>query len=223
MSRTSARLTPILVALVATSLQGSANGQVKTSIPVHGSNRSVPVSRVVHRTAQVSLSQQSKDKRDTKESKTESKKRPPAFSSLFAPVNSIDIARAVYHAEGEVPANKASVYRQVPVTDTTAGLPSQELSGFAYQFRYQPLYFEERNPERCGLGRGCATTLVSAGSFFGRLPVLPFLMLKDHPRDCVDAGPECPACHEFVLHEKQPQPFQRIGWLESLKPGSYSW
>lgn len=62
---------------------------------------------------------------------------------------------------------------------------------------YQPLYFEDPNMERCGLGHGCLTELVSVTRFFGRVPVLPYLATAQPPRSCVPALPECPSCSQF--------------------------
>lgn len=66
-------------------------------------------------------------------------------------------------------------------------------------FKHNPLYFEERNLERCGNGYGCATTAVSAARFAGSTLALPILLLSEYPSDCVPGGPDCPTCTELTL------------------------
>ncbi len=66
-------------------------------------------------------------------------------------------------------------------------------------FHHNPLYFEERNLERCGNGYGCATTAVSAARFAGTTLALPILLLGEYPNDCVPAGPDCPTCTELFV------------------------
>ncbi|MEZ6060665.1 MAG: hypothetical protein R3C19_09905 [Planctomycetaceae bacterium] len=67
----------------------------------------------------------------------------------------------------------------------------------AFPICYRPLYFEDPNLERCGQSHGCLTELTSAVHFFGRVPVLPYLMTANCPHKCVRALPDCPTCHEF--------------------------
>ena len=50
---------------------------------------------------------------------------------------------------------------------------------------HRPLYFEEIYLERHGYNFGCAQPLVSAAHFFGRIPVLPYMMVVDRPCDCI--------------------------------------
>lgn len=60
-----------------------------------------------------------------------------------------------------------------------------------------PLYFEDPNLERCGQGHGCFTELVSAVRFFGRVPLVPYMMGANPPLSCVPSLGDCPACHSF--------------------------
>ena len=66
-------------------------------------------------------------------------------------------------------------------------------------FKHNPLYYEERNLERCGNGYGCATTAVSAARFAGTTLALPVLLLSEFPGDCVPGGPDCPTCTELFV------------------------
>jgi hypothetical protein len=50
---------------------------------------------------------------------------------------------------------------------------------------YNPLYFEEINLERYGFGYSdCLQPVCSAAHFFGRVPCLPCMMLRDCPFEC---------------------------------------
>lgn len=82
----------------------------------------------------------------------------------------------------------------------------QELPAMRYGSRWQanqtpmffnPLYFEDPNLERCGQGHGCFTELVSAVRFFGRVPVVPYMMGANPPLSCVPSLGDCPTCHVF--------------------------
>ena len=67
----------------------------------------------------------------------------------------------------------------------------------SYPFQHFPLYFEDPNLERCGGGWGCFTTLASIGHFYGTIPVLPYRLTAEPPRQCVQTLPDCPACQRF--------------------------
>jgi hypothetical protein len=66
-----------------------------------------------------------------------------------------------------------------------------------YPFTHNPLYFEDPNLERCGQTHGLLTDARSAALFFGKIPVLPFLVIADSPDSCVRALEDCPTCSEF--------------------------
>ncbi len=62
---------------------------------------------------------------------------------------------------------------------------------------FNPLYFEDPNLERCGQGHGCFTELVSVARFFGRVPVVPYMLGAQPPLSCVRSLGDCPTCHTF--------------------------
>lgn len=66
-----------------------------------------------------------------------------------------------------------------------------------YPLFFNPLYFEDPNMERCGQGFGCLTEFVSAARFFGRVPVVPYMMGANPPLSCVPSLGDCPTCHAF--------------------------
>ena len=64
-------------------------------------------------------------------------------------------------------------------------------------FYAHPLYFEDANLERCGRAHGGRTTAVSTIHFAAQILLSPFLVMHDHPDDCVQMLPDCPTCHKF--------------------------
>lgn len=70
---------------------------------------------------------------------------------------------------------------------------------FTYPIKYQPLYFEDPNLERCGATYGCLTEFSSIAHMGIRIPLLPYLMASDSPHECVRALPDCPTCCRFGM------------------------
>ncbi len=60
--------------------------------------------------------------------------------------------------------------------------------------------------ERCGEGYGVFTDAVSAARFFGRVPLVPYMMGAQPPGDCVRALPDCPTCQRFGSDAYVPDP-----------------
>lgn len=75
-----------------------------------------------------------------------------------------------------------------------------------YPIRYQPLYFEDPNMERCGETGGCLTEFKSIAHFAGRIPLLPYMMASNSPHQCVGALPDCPTCQKFGPDACLPKP-----------------
>ncbi len=75
-----------------------------------------------------------------------------------------------------------------------------------YQIRYQPLYFEDPNMERCGDSNGLLTEATSIVHFATRIPLLPYLTASNSPHKCVNALPDCPTCSEFGTDAYLPRP-----------------
>jgi len=76
-----------------------------------------------------------------------------------------------------------------PVDGTWAGA-DRGWAPFAYLWEapavcHQPLYFEEVNLERHGYSFGLAQPVLSGAHFFGTVPLLPYKMAAQRPRDCV--------------------------------------
>lgn len=62
----------------------------------------------------------------------------------------------------------------LPVSAAPAGL----------EFCYQPLYFEEVGVERYGHSWGMLQPAVSAVHFYGRIPLMPIMLVRQPPRRC---------------------------------------
>ena len=75
-----------------------------------------------------------------------------------------------------------------------------------YPIRYQPLYFEDPNMERCGETGGCLTEFKSIAHFAGRIPLLPYMMASNSPHRCVRSLPDCPTCQQFGPEAYLPKP-----------------
>jgi hypothetical protein len=65
---------------------------------------------------------------------------------------------------------------------TNRWIPGPESMAFCYQ----PLYFEEVNVERYGRNFGVFQPVVSAASFYARIPVLPYMIVAQPARRCTD-------------------------------------
>lgn len=118
------------------------------------------------------------------------------------PLNTISLAQAsatesLKHEALPVPPNEAADYLKSQGAElATAGHARSVLPHAAAVF-YQPLYFEDPNLERCGAGHGIATELVSAVRFFGRAPLIPYLVGSQNPHHCVRSLGECSVCDQF--------------------------
>jgi hypothetical protein len=81
----------------------------------------------------------------------------------------------------------------------------------APNFFHRPLYFEQKNLERYGYHYGgpCLQSAVSAAHFFGTIPLLPYKVAVQRPRECDytlghyrpgDCAPNRITCCEFDLN-----------------------
>ncbi len=93
-----------------------------------------------------------------------------------------DQAGAIYDAFG--------VYQELPAVHN-------RFRHHQYPICFNPLYFEDPNMERCGIGHGCFTDVVSVVRFFGRAPLVPYLAGANPPLSCVPSLGDCPTCHSF--------------------------
>ncbi|MEQ9407058.1 MAG: hypothetical protein RIK87_05005 [Fuerstiella sp.] len=100
------------------------------------------------------------------------------------------------------------------VVDSTFSHATPRPQRNLYPICHHPLYFEDPNMERCGRGFGVLTEAVSAVRFFGRVPLVPYMMGAQPPGCCVRALPDCPSCHRFGCDAYVPDPSLRAVGLE---------
>ncbi|MEZ6129615.1 MAG: hypothetical protein R3C59_13110 [Planctomycetaceae bacterium] len=123
---------------------------------------------------------------------------------LSRPLNQVSLS-AAQRAEGltgeklKEPVDKAaelfSEFGVLYESPRLVGVPSPRR--ICHPIQYNPLYFEDPNMERCGIGHGCLTEVVSAARFFGRVPLLPYLVGSNCPQSGVASLGDCPSCHAF--------------------------
>jgi hypothetical protein len=95
---------------------------------------------------------------------------------------------------------------RVGMLDMTPPPPRYFPQRNSYPIKHNPLYFEDPNLERCGLGHGCLTDAASLVRLAGRVPLMTYMMAVNPPHSCVRAKPDCPTCHGFGLDAYVPNP-----------------
>lgn len=96
-----------------------------------------------------------------------------------------------------VPPNEAAEYLKSQGTQFAESSYAVPVMRHAESVYYQPLYFEDPNLERCGAGHGIATELVSAVRFFGRAPLIPYMVGSQNPHQCVRSLGDCTVCQRY--------------------------
>ena len=72
-------------------------------------------------------------------------------------------------------------------------LPQRCTAGFVHR----PLYFEQRNLERCGNGFGFWQNAISGSQFLFRTALLPYQLGQQPCSCCVQAGGDCTCCQSY--------------------------
>lgn len=131
---------------------------------------------------------------------------------ILSPVSSIEFGQVntpAIDSRMQVPENPARSLSRKHGTEFhfAPGLrPDGRVDRNTIPIQHKPLYFEDPNLERCGVAHGCFTEIVSVAHFAGRIPALPYLMGVNPPCTCVNANPDCPACHQFGTDAYFPNP-----------------
>lgn len=121
----------------------------------------------------------------TEEEKTQPAKSPQMVDLGLKPLSQLSINAKP--PAGDLPTNTAAAHLdQLPARQVVMGesrdweliTKEWEAPGVAYN----PLYFEEPNLERFGYNYGALQPFISAGRFFGRVPMLPY-MIGAYPLD----------------------------------------
>ncbi|QDT42992.1 hypothetical protein Pan241w_30870 [Gimesia alba] len=121
----------------------------------------------------------------TEQEKAPSVKSPHLVELGLKPITQLSISAKP--PAGELPKNTAAEQlEKLPTRQVTMGeTRNWELSTMEWEapgVAYNPLYFEEPYLERYGYNYGALQPFLSAGRFFGRIPVLPY-MIGAYPMD----------------------------------------
>ena len=119
------------------------------------------------------------------------------LDALKRPLSTVRIT-ATSGGENVPPSRAPDVLGDQPtvhISSTDAAPPT--FDRYTLRFCHRPLYFEERNLERCGKTYGCATNAVSGFYFLTNTAMLPYRIASQRP-DCTVATPgDCKACQQF--------------------------
>jgi hypothetical protein len=118
--------------------------------------------------------------------------------SLNKSVRQIGLVEPV-DVEGIRPANIAAELQPATSPILLSGSPFgvAHPQRYLYCFSYNPLYFEDANLERCGLGHGFCQPAASAAQFLGRTALLPYSLIAHSPCSCETTLGDCPTCHAY--------------------------
>jgi len=116
-----------------------------------------------------------------------------------------DLAAAKFQHSGEV--------RHLPGTNRP--WPLYEFWWEAPAVCHRPLYFEEVNLERYGYSYGRAQSLLSGAHFFGKVPLLPYLITAEPHRDCVYTLGNYPPGSYAPYHIHYPPPSLKAAAVEA--------
>jgi hypothetical protein len=110
----------------------------------------------------------------------------PQVDLSIRPISSISLNIAP-RTQGDLPVNLAAEQMRGELPMLLQDRPYEPWNYYwtATAFAHQPLYFEEVNVERYGHNAGCLQPAFSMVHFFGTIPILPYKMGQDHPRECV--------------------------------------
>lgn len=118
------------------------------------------------------------------------------------PLSTISLAEAsatesLKHEALPVPPNEAADYLKSQGSRFATSSYAAPILPNSAAVYYQPLYFEDPDLERSGTGHGMATELVSAVRFFGRAPLIPYLVGSQNPHHCVRSLGDYQVCHRY--------------------------
>ncbi|MEM7316417.1 MAG: hypothetical protein AAF497_25060 [Planctomycetota bacterium] len=106
----------------------------------------------------------------------------------------------------------------IAATGEAPALPNRYTIGF----KHRPLYYQQRNLERCGIGCGYFTNVVSGAKFVADTIVLPYRMGKTYPNRLVATDGDCQSCQHYPV-KLNPLPFDCCGtWAEAATLAGFS-
>jgi hypothetical protein len=114
----------------------------------------------------------------------------PTRGDGIMPIASVNIDVRLADSDDPLPVDRAAdrFRDDLPVRHAYGTHRSDSAHGFSWEapgLCHRPLYFEDVNLERYGYSRGVKQPLFSAAHFFGRVPMLPYLMTARPPSECI--------------------------------------
>lgn len=103
-------------------------------------------------------------------------------------------------ASGPQPKDQAAQqFEEVPpiLISAELGWVEPPVNRYPVSFSYQPLYYEDRNLERCGEGHGYVQPLFSSIAFAKDTILLPYYLATSPPRSEEYTPGDCPTDYEF--------------------------
>lgn len=121
---------------------------------------------------------------------------------LRAPVAEISIDDPTQDpaTANERPDSLAAKYAAPGIFVSNWTWPENRHQRYTYPFYHTPLYFEDANLERCGLGYGVFQPWVSSGRFIGQTFIWPAAILHRCPYEHVVTPGDCRTCEKFKLN-----------------------
>ncbi|TWT76455.1 hypothetical protein CA13_69490 [Planctomycetes bacterium CA13] len=153
------------------------------------------------------------DQAQAEESETTSRdrRRSEHLMALRKPVTSITVA--TLDPAMETPKNRAAeLETEASIVIHSLGLPVPGPDRYTVGFCHQPLYFEQKNLERCGRSYGFFQNAVSMTEFIGRTELWPYHLAAEPMGRCVPTAGECFTCESFST-PKNPFPLDPHGVL----------
>ncbi|AMV20497.1 hypothetical protein [Planctomyces sp. SH-PL14] len=121
---------------------------------------------------------------------------------LRAPVADISVDDPTQDpaTSNERPDSLAAKYAAPGIFVSNWTWPEPRHQRYTYPFYHTPLYFEDANLERCGLGYGVFQPWVSSGRFIGQTFIWPAAMFHRCPYEHVVTPGDCRTCEKFRLN-----------------------
>ncbi len=137
------------------------------------------------------------------------KLRKSELEMLMKPISGIEVQGPF--PSGRVPVNQAAKQREmssmvIMATGAIVPQPDRYTAGFSHH----PLYFEQRNLERCGNHYGCLQNAVSGMEFLYNVKTLPYHLAATPAGQCVGSPGDCQSC-EVMPKRINPFPLEPRG------------
>ncbi len=120
------------------------------------------------------------------------------IAALRKPVSQIKV---VAIADGVVPESRAEqfVQREPMIAISALDIAPIGPNRYSLCFMHRPLYYEQRNLERCGQGYGCLQNGVSGAQFLWNTMLLPYHIGRQRCDCLVPAGGDCLTCESLPI------------------------